>query len=42
VGAVLKLCNDKCGTQNKMQYLRDQVSLQYQLPLGGVLDFFDR
>ncbi|HYB32699.1 MAG TPA: translation elongation factor 4 [Steroidobacteraceae bacterium] len=43
VGAVLKLCNDKRGTQNKMQYLGSQVSLQYQLPLAEVvLDFFDR
>src|SRR5439155_191194 len=41
VGAVLKLCNDKRGTQNKLQYLGTQVSLQYQLPLGEVvLDFF--
>ena len=43
VGAVLKLCNDKRGTQNKMLYLGSQVSLQYQLPLAEVvLDFFDR
>jgi len=43
VGAVLKLCNDKRGTQKKMQYLGSQVSLQYELPLGEVvLDFFDR
>ncbi|HEV8019443.1 MAG TPA: translation elongation factor 4 [Steroidobacteraceae bacterium] len=43
VGAVLKLCNDKRGTQNKMQYLGSQVALQYQLPLAEVvLDFFDR
>src|SRR5580700_4702542 len=43
VGAVLKLCNDKRGTQTKMQYLGTQVSLQYQLPLAEVvLDFFDR
>src|SRR6202035_5531167 len=43
VGAVLKLCNDKRGTQKKMLYLGTQVSLQYQLPLGEVvLDFFDR
>jgi GTP-binding protein LepA len=43
VGAVLKLCNDKRGRQNKMQYLGTQVSLQYQLPLAEVvLDFFDR
>jgi GTP-binding protein LepA len=43
LGAVLKLCNDKRGTQNKMLYLGTQVSLQYQLPLAEVvLDFFDR
>ncbi|HYL02015.1 MAG TPA: translation elongation factor 4 [Steroidobacteraceae bacterium] len=43
VGAVLKLCNDKRGTQVKMLYLGTQVSLQYQLPLAEVvLDFFDR
>jgi GTP-binding protein LepA len=43
VGAVLKLCNDKRGTQKKMQYLGSQVSLQYLLPLAEVvLDFFDR
>jgi len=43
VGAVLKLCNDKRGTQKKMQYLGNQVSLQYELPLAEVvLDFFDR
>src|SRR5437588_494645 len=32
VGAVLKLCTEKRGTQNKMRYLGTQVSLQYQLP----------
>ena len=43
VGAVLKLCNDKRGTQKKMQYLGTQVSLLYELPLAEVvLDFFDR
>jgi GTP-binding protein LepA len=43
VGAVLKLCNDKRGTQKKMQYLGSQVALQYELPLAEVvLDFFDR
>jgi len=43
VGAVLKLCNDKRGTQRKMQYLGTQVSLLYELPLAEVvLDFFDR
>ncbi|MBV8909910.1 MAG: elongation factor 4, partial [Gammaproteobacteria bacterium] len=43
VGGVLKLCNDKRGTQKKMHYLGTQVSLQYALPLAEVvLDFFDR
>jgi GTP-binding protein LepA len=43
VGAVLQLCNEKRGTQKKMQYLGTQVSLEYTLPLAEVvLDFFDR
>jgi GTP-binding protein LepA len=43
VGAVLQLCNEKRGRQKKMQYLANQVSLQYELPLAEVvLDFFDR
>jgi GTP-binding protein LepA len=43
VGAVLQLCTEKRGTQKKMLYLANQVSLQYQLPLAEVvLDFFDR
>ena len=43
VGAVIKLCTDKRGEQTKMQYLGNQVSLQYELPLAEVvLDFFDR
>ena len=43
VGAVLQLCTEKRGVQKKMQYLANQVSLQYALPLAEVvLDFFDR
>jgi len=43
VGGVLKLCSDKRGRQKKMQYLGNQVSLQYELPMADVvLDFFDR
>jgi GTP-binding protein LepA len=43
VGAVIKLCTEKRGKQTKMQYLGNQVSLQYELPLAEVvLDFFDR
>jgi GTP-binding protein LepA len=43
VGPVLQLCNEKRGSQKKMQYLANQVALQYELPLAEVvLDFFDR
>jgi GTP-binding protein LepA len=43
VGAILKLCNDKRGTQKKLLYLANHVSLQYELPLAEVvMDFFDR
>ncbi len=43
VGAVMKLCNDKRGAQRRMQYLGNQVSLDYELPMAEVvLDFFDR
>jgi GTP-binding protein LepA len=43
LGSVLKLCNDKRGSQKKMLFLGTQVSLQYELPLAEVvLDFFDR
>ncbi|NNC96550.1 MAG: elongation factor 4 [Gammaproteobacteria bacterium] len=43
IGAVIKLCVDKRGVQNGMQYLGNQISLQYDLPLSEVvLDFYDR
>ena len=43
VGAVIKLCVEKRGVQRSMQYLGNQVSLEYELPLSEVvLDFFDR
>jgi len=43
LGGILKLCNDKRGTQKKLLYLANQVSLQYELPLAEVvMDFFDR
>ncbi len=43
VGPVLQLCEEKRGVQKKMQYLANQVALQYELPLAEVvLDFFDR
>ena len=43
VGAVIKLCVEKRGTQKHMRYLGSQVSLEYEMPLAEVvLDFFDR
>jgi len=43
VGGVLQLCTEKRGVQKKMLYVGNQVSLQYELPMGEVvLDFFDR
>jgi GTP-binding protein LepA len=43
VGAVIKLCIEKRGVQKKMQYLGNQMSLQYELPMAEVvMDFFDR
>ncbi|MCH9027439.1 MAG: elongation factor 4 [Proteobacteria bacterium] len=43
VGAVIKLCIEKRGVQTRMQYLGNQISLGYELPLAEVvLDFFDR
>ena len=43
LGAVIGLCVEKRGSQRSMQYLGQQVSLSYELPLSEVvLDFFDR
>ncbi len=43
VGNVMKLCIEKRGIQKNMQYLGNQVSLAYVLPMSEVvLDFFDR
>ncbi|HFD79323.1 MAG TPA: elongation factor 4 [Gammaproteobacteria bacterium] len=43
LGAVIGLCVEKRGVQRSMQYLGNQVSLSYELPLSEVvLDFFDR
>ncbi|HEX7081902.1 MAG TPA: translation elongation factor 4 [Gammaproteobacteria bacterium] len=43
LGAVIKLCIEKRGTQRKLQYVGGQVSLEFELPLAEVvLDFFDR
>lgn len=43
VGAVIKLCVEKRGVQKRLQYLGNQISLDYELPLAEVvLDFFDK
>ncbi|MGD8484413.1 MAG: translation elongation factor 4 [Thioalkalispiraceae bacterium] len=43
VGNVITLCVEKRGVQKKMQYLGNQVSIEYEIPMNEiVLDFFDR
>lgn len=43
LGSVITLCVEKRGTQKDMQFIGNQVSLSYELPMNEVvLDFFDR
>lgn len=43
LGAVITLCIEKRGVQKDMQYMGNQVSLVYELPMNEVvLDFFDK
>ena len=44
IGALLKLCEDKRGTQIKMDYITEKkVMIQYKLPMNEiVMDFYDR
>ena len=43
VGNVITLCIEKRGVQTNMQYMGNQVSLHYDMPLSEVvLDFFDK
>ena len=43
VGNVITLCVEKRGVQKNMQYMGNQVSLTFELPLCEVvMDFFDR
>jgi GTP-binding protein LepA len=44
LGNILKLCEDRRGTQKKMDYLsKTRVLLEYELPLAEVvLDFYDK
>jgi GTP-binding protein LepA len=43
VGNVIKLCEEKRGSQRGIQYLGSQVQISYELPMAEVvLDFFDK
>lgn len=43
LGNVISLCVGKRGVQKDMQYVGNQVSLSYQIPMAEVvMDFFDR
>ncbi len=44
IGGILKLCEDKRGTQIKMDYVSDKkVMIEYKLPMNEmVMDFYDR
>ncbi len=43
VGSVIKLCEEKRGSQVGIQYMGSQVQISYELPMAEVvLDFFDR
>ncbi|MBD3727768.1 MAG: elongation factor 4, partial [Moraxella osloensis] len=43
LGNVISLCIEKRGSQKNMQFVGNQVSLTYEMPLNEVvLDFFDR
>ena len=43
LGNVITLCIEKRGTQKKLQYLGNQISLTFEMPMSEVvLDFFDR
>ena len=43
VGNVIGLCIEKRGVQKKMQYIGNQVSMIFEMPMNEVvLDFFDR
>lgn len=44
IGAILKLCEDKRGTQIKMEYVNEtKVIIEYKLPMSEmVMDFYDK
>ncbi|MAH61250.1 MAG: elongation factor 4 [Legionellales bacterium] len=43
LGAIIKLCEERRGRQQDLQYVGKQIALSYHLPMNEiVLDFFDR
>jgi GTP-binding protein LepA len=43
VGPVMQLCVGKRGVQKRIEYLANQVSMEYEIPMAEVVfDFFDR
>lgn len=44
IGSILKLCEDKRGIQQKMEYVNEKkVIIEYRLPMNEmVMDFYDR
>ncbi|GGD39725.1 translation elongation factor 4 [Pseudoxanthomonas indica] len=43
IGNIIKLCEEKRGSQIGIQYLASQVQISYELPMAEVvLDFFDK
>ena len=43
VGAIITLCTEKRGKQKSMKYFGNQVAIEFQIPLGEVINnFFDR
>jgi GTP-binding protein LepA len=43
VGPVMQLCVSKRGTQKRIEYLANQVAMEYDIPMAEVVfDFFDR
>lgn len=43
IGSIINLCIEKRGAQKSLQYMGNQVSIEYELPMSEVvLDFYDR
>ena len=43
VGAIITLCTEKRGKQKSMKYFGNQVAIEFEIPLGEVINnFFDR